>query len=41
MLTRISDIDQLKAQLDIVRHLDNYRIQQALELEYTRIGGPI
>lgn len=35
MLTRISDIDQLKAQLDTVRHLDNYRIQQALELEYT------
>lgn len=35
MLTLLSDIDQLKTQLDSVRHLDNYRIQQALELEYT------
>lgn len=35
MFTLLSDIDQLKAKLDSVRHLDNYRIQQALELEYT------
>ena len=35
MLPLLIDIDQLKAQFDAVRHLDNYRIRQALELEYT------
>lgn len=35
MLSLLSDIDQLKARLDAVRHLDNYRIRQAFELEYT------
>lgn len=31
----IVDIDQLKQRLDALRHLENYRIAQALELEYT------
>lgn len=35
MLPLLSDIDQLKVRLDAVRHLDNYRIRQALDLEYT------
>jgi Fic family protein len=35
ILDLIQVIDQLKAELDHYRHLDNYRIQQAFELEYT------
>ncbi len=31
----LKDIDQLKLRLDAVRHQDNFRIAQALELEYT------
>ena len=31
----LNDIDKLKARLDKIRHMDNYRISQALELEYT------
>lgn len=31
----LNEIDALKYRLDTLRHLDNYRIAQALELEYT------
>jgi len=31
----LNDIDKLKARLDEIRHMDNFRIAQALELEYT------
>lgn len=31
----LAEIDQLKTRLDQIRHLDNHRIAQALELEYT------
>lgn len=31
----LNEIDQLKARLDEMRHKDNFRIAQALELEYT------
>jgi Fic family protein len=33
--TYIFNLDSLKAELDNYRNLDNYRIQQAFELEYT------
>lgn len=35
LLEVISDIDELKDKLNQYRHLDSYRIKQALELEYT------
>ena len=35
MQALLTDLDHLKQQLDAVRHLDNFRIRQALELEYT------
>lgn len=35
MQSLFADLDHLKRQLDAVRHLDNDRIRQALELEYT------
>lgn len=35
MQALLTDLDHLKHQLDAVRHLDNDRIRQALELEYT------
>ncbi|RIV25025.1 Fic family protein [Fibrisoma montanum] len=35
MQSQLDHLDQLKAQLDTVRHRDNDRIRQALELEYT------
>lgn len=35
LATLLAEIDQLKMRLDQIRHLDNHRIAQALELEYT------